>query len=417
MAEFVMTLSLLVSLFAYALVAWREQSWLNIFTPSYIVLIPSHWLLEFYLTYVDGTTHSIFAYVYVYFTYAAVHLVSALAYCFFKTPVPALSNLRNTPRNFKLLPICLVAAAWALYSPMLYEYHDLLLSPRLIYTQTRTGYGIPFYGSLALSNVGFALVLLWRNRPRGLAALVFITSVVFAALHGAKGAVLTPIFIGLIFRVSVKENRRKYGITWLTVYAGGVVIALLILFALTLNSRRVVEWESLSELMITIAEYANYNQNVMLVIDSSQEPLWGRVTVENSVYTMLPRTLFPDKPKNFGSFQLDENFYPAWFYGGTGVPDFGIGVQYADFGALAVVYLALWAALTGCLLRVFVDRFRAGRLPGDFIMLLFLAGVEMFSVPPGYMLLQHYALALSLNLALRLHLDLRLHIARSLSYE
>jgi hypothetical protein len=64
----------------------------------------------------------------------------------------------------------------------------------------------------------------------------------------------------------------------------------------------------------------------------------------------------------------------------AGAPDFGIGVQYADFGALAIVYLAIFAMLRGWLARIFVDRLRKSRHPADFFLVAFFAEISLFPV-------------------------------------
>ena len=65
---------------------------------------------------------------------------------------------------------------------------------------------------------------------------------------------------------------------------------------------------------------------------------------------------------------LDEVFYPQSMDMDQGVPDFGIGVQYADFGIFAIVYLAVFALLRGWLARVFVRRLLSRVTPLIFLL-------------------------------------------------
>jgi hypothetical protein len=81
-----------------------------------------------------------------------------------------------------------------------------------------------------------------------------------------------------------------------------------------------------------------------------------------------------------------------------GAPDFGIGVQYADFGAFAIVYLALFAMLRGWLARIFVTRLDRSRHPADFLLLAFMAGLSVLPVGgAGWMLPEAVAAAMLLR--------------------
>jgi hypothetical protein len=118
----------------------------------------------------------------------------------------------------------------------------------------------------------------------------------------------------------------------------------------------------------------------MLVIDSHFPLQYGRLTLEGHIFGRIPRVLMPSKPKNFGALYLDEQFFPGSLDRDNGAPDFGMGVQYADFGVLAIVYLAFFAAVRGWLARVFILRLRTTRHPADFLMVAFFANVTIFPV-------------------------------------
>ena len=76
------------------------------------------------------------------------------------------------------------------------------------------------------------------------------------------------------------------------------------------------------------------------------------------------------------NFYLENQFYPESLDEDAGSPAFGVGVQYADFGVLAIGYLALMAAFRGWLAHIFVKRLRLTRHPADFIVLAFLADIS-----------------------------------------
>jgi hypothetical protein len=162
------------------------------------------------------------------------------------------------------------------------------------------------------------------------------------------------------------------------VCAGMVV---LLLFAGTMSLG-----EDAADAMQAISEYSDYTRNAMLVIDSHYPMQYGRLTIESNTFAVVPRQLMPGKPKNFGSFALAEEFFPKSFDGDTGSPAFGVGLQYADFGSLAIIYLALAAGLKGWLARIFVNRLKLTRHPADFFMVAFLAEVSVFPVGTGWLL-------------------------------
>lgn len=398
--------SLLAALASYALVAYRDRSLVNVLTPRFLILVPIQFVLELFSLLQNNPEYSIFAYAYVYATYAVQHLIFAVAYCCSRPS--RMAFVRFIPkRHYSVLALVLIFLAVALYAPIVWEFRDMLWSPRMIYLQTRRGYGPLFFGSDLALNLSFLLLLLWRDRPRGLATVGFIACVLLAFLHGSKGQVLVPASEWLLFYVYGKGNR--VGALGFFGLAGASAAALTLLFALTMNAAAIYGirvWGSAEEFAQALADYSDYNRNAMLVIDHKMDAAYGRLTYENQIYSRIPRFAFPNKPRFYGSFSLDDEFYPVWSASDSGTPDFSIGLQYADFGSFGIVYLALWAAATGWLQRVFVDRFRGSRSPGDFVMLLFFAGVPMIDLgASAYLLPEHLIIAFALNAGLRIALE------------
>jgi len=110
----------------------------------------------------------------------------------------------------------------------------------------------------------------------------------------------------------------------------------------------------------------------------------------------------PGKPKNFGSFALAEEFFPGSFDKDAGSPAFGVGLQYADFGSWAVVYLAFVAAFRGWLARIFVNRLKVTKHPADFFVVVFLADVSVFPLGVGWLLPEALLVAVILRWASRI---------------
>ena len=124
----------------------------------------------------------------------------------------------------------MLAIGVLLYAPIMLRFYSLLLHPREIYIQTRSGYGPLAFGSGAFLNLAFVLYLFKRNKSRAGAVLFFLLCGVTIFFHGSKGLLINLISMTLLYWVYVRGARvgllRAAGIT--VVFA----TALLSLFAL-----------------------------------------------------------------------------------------------------------------------------------------------------------------------------------------
>jgi hypothetical protein len=150
-----------------------------------------------------------------------------------------------------------------------------------------------------------------------------------------------------------------------------------------------------------------------MIVDDDKPALWGRIFFEDNVYSRIPRAVFPDKPKDFGSFLLAEIYFPESFELDQGVPAFGVGATFADFKWFSLPILCLGNYVLGLLVRSLRNALSRFRHPGDFVVLTFLCGVPLLSVGVGFLLPEHVLLAMALTLGLRLRL--RLHARRAAS--
>jgi hypothetical protein len=377
LADLILAASLIVSLVAYLLVARRERSFLHLMTPDYLVWIPASYILPAIYGHLFGTDASPFAFVYVYATMAVENLIFALVYLRPSKKVVALP-FHFSYRNFTALAFLFLGLSFLVYAPILLEFPQYLLDPRQIYIQTRSGYGSSFFVSVALAYLSVIFVL-FSGRSRWTKAAVIVGAMVVISLHGSKGAVVAVFFLVGLYEVYVRGIKVRLLPAMLA--AVGMAVVLVGLFAATMSLQG-----STLEALETIALYSDYTRNAMLVIDQKFPLQYGRLTLEGNVYAVIPRPLMPSKPKNFGALLLDEEFYPQIFDEDQGAPGFGVGVQYADFGVFAIVYLAVFAAFRGWLARIFVDRLSKTRHPADFVMVAFLGGVSLFNVGVGWML-------------------------------
>jgi oligosaccharide repeat unit polymerase len=368
--------SLVVSLVAYGAMSRREGSYINILTPFFMTSIPAFYLLP--LVYLDlfGAQTGTFSFEWVYSALAVEILLFVYAYSKTGCRIVKLPGF-SSYSNFAATAFFCLFAGILLYLPVLIQFHDLILDPRQIYMQTRTGFGTQGFVSSTLAYLAVILIL-FSKRSKLLKACVITVATILLMLHGSKAQALSVLFILLLYYVYVL--RRKVRLVRALLVTVGVVAVGLVLFAATMSLG-----EDMAEMLETVSQYSDYTRNAMLVVDSNYPRQWGRLTLESNVFAVVPRQLMPGKPKNFGAFALAEEFYPNWFDEDTGSPAFGVGIQYADFGPFAIVYLALAAAFKGWLARIFVNRLAMTNHPADFFMVVFLADVSVFPTGIGWL--------------------------------
>jgi len=400
MIELIILASLGVALAAYALVAVKDKSSFNVFTPVYLTFIPGYYLLELVHIHIFGYSGRPSTYLFCYATYGLLFLFLALAYTRF--PSYHLRLPFNVRHEIRYLPYVAFVLAVLAYLPILIEYRDLILSPRVIYARTRVGYGHMYFTSTALVYLAYILCLFKTQAFKGEKLWFFLLCTLWCFAHGSKGQVVILIMIGLMYRVLVRDKRAR--LSTVAAYSLGFAVSLGSLFYLFSDSMRDGELDVLAG----VASYADYNRNAMMLIEDDPDLPFGRLTLEQAVYSRVPRVLYPDKPYDWGTFALAKKYYPVWFEKHIGSASFGIlGVPFADFGHFAIIYLTFWVVVTGILLKIFVTRLRRHRDPSDFIVVLFLANVVVIPSGVGYTLPEHLLLALLVSIVLRIRLVLR----------
>lgn len=390
-ADTVLATSLIASLIAYVWVSKRDGSFLNVMTPTFAIGIPAYYLLPLVFTHLFGNDASPYAYAYVYATVAAQNIAFAFAYT---RPTRRLLRLpfRYSYSNFDRLSVIVLVVALLMYAPILFQFPEYILDPRQLYTHTRTGFGVNFYISSTLAYLAVTLIL-FGGQSRWIKGAVILVAAVLLSLHGSKGQMLSLVLLVAIFEVYVRRKKLKL---LPSLFVGvGLSVFLLLLFAATMTLG-----DGPIEALETVSQYSDYTRNAMMLIDSHFPLQYGRLTIEAHIFGRIPRVLMPSKPKNFGGLYLDDVFYPRSMDEDAGVPDFGVGVQYADFGILAIVYLTMFAMLRGWLVRVFVRRLIFSRHPADFFLVAFLAEISLFPVGAvGWLLPEALLVAIFLRFA------------------
>jgi oligosaccharide repeat unit polymerase len=383
--------SFVIHIVCYIYISKVEGSYLNVFFPFILSSVPINFVFEPAYIYYNGLAGSEYSYFYLYSCFTSIILFMTWGYVLTKNKYVLklpYSNLR--PFN-SYVGIGLIMLGFITYLPVLIEFREYIFNPREIYVHTRTGYGLYFFLSTFLSLVGFIVFLFSKKANLVKVLLLSVLIIVFLYLHGSKGQVnllFTIVSLYYVYIKGWKVSKKALG-----VIALAVSCSVMVLFYLTTS----YEYENIFKLMTS---FSDYNRNAMLIIDKQKTFYNGQLTFESNFYSRIPRALMPDKPKDYGVFKLAKQYYPSWFYEDTGSPAFGLGVQYADFGGWAIFYLSAWALLLGCLLKLFIQRLKKFRTPGDFIVVLYISGITLLPLGDGYLLLEHLMIALLINMLL-----------------
>ncbi len=389
LANTTLLLSLAVALGAYVFISHREGSYLNILTPSLLVNIPAYYLLPIAYNSFFGMEASTYSHIYVYTTLAVENVIFAYTYTRPRTRPFRLPSAYGY-KHFGSLAFASLGLACLLFLPLLLEFREYIFDPRRIYEETRTGFGSSYYTSSVCAYLAVILILFSRQ-SNFRKALVMIVSGIVLSLHGSKGQVLGIVLLPLLFRTYVQRKKVKLVHALLICMGLGALLVGMFVATVSLGGPlEALEW---------VSGYSDYVRNAMLVIDSNMPLQGGRLTWESNVVSLVPRAVMPDKPKDFGQFYLDQEFFPGSLDEDKGAPAFGIGVQYADFGFFAIVYLGLFAALRGWLARIWVQRLAHTRHPADFLMLAFLADISIIPIGTGWFLPETLLIAMFLRFA------------------
>jgi len=391
--------SLIVHLACYFYISRKEKNYFNIFFLFIFNVLPVSFVLEPLYIYYNGLFGSVYSYVFIYLSYAFNILAIVIGYRFIPDKLILKLPFSRIKSKSLIWGTIFIVAGFLVYLPVLIEFKEYIFQPREIYVRTRTGYGIFFFVSSSLSIIGFIIILFSRNVTVKIVLIAFVTVSLFLYLHGSKGQVVTIFIITALYYVYIKDW--KIGIKKIALISTTASLLILGLFYLTTS----YEYDNIFQILIG---YSDYNRNAMLVIDNKNQNLYyGQLTYESNFYSRIPRILMPNKPKEYGGFRLAKQYFPDWFYAETGDPAFGIGVAYADFSDFAIIYELFFALLTGALVKIFINRLKLYKSPGDFIVVLFLSNISLISIGAAWLLPEHLFLAFFVNMILAIKVKVR----------
>ncbi len=389
--------SLAVAIAAYVMIAMKDKSYFNVLTPLYFTFIPGYYILELVHIYLFGYSGDTSTYLFCYTVYGLYFLFLALAYTRF--PSYRVKLPFNADHNIRFLPYVVLGLSVLVYLPVLIEFREFIFEPRQIYIRTRIGYGHMFFVSTMLTYLAFIICLFKKRTFMGEKLLFFGVCALLCLLHGSKGQVVQLIFMAMMYRVFVQGRRAKLSTT--VSYAVAFSLSLTTLFYFFSSKGP----EGAAAFATGMVGYSDYNRNAMMLIEDNPDLYYGKLTLETALYSRVPRVLYPAKPTDWGTFALAKTYYPVWHEKATGSPSFGIiGVPYADFGKMSMIYLLVWSVAIGIMLRIFVVRVKKYKNPSDFIMILFLCGVPILPGGMTYLLPEHLVMAILMALVLRLRM-------------
>lgn len=386
--------SALSYIFSYILIVRYEKSYFNVLVPLAFFQMPIYFVLEPLNIAINGLQGSLFAYTYTYACYVVKIAIFALTYRYIKPInsrfINAIADRRENV-DLKYFHVILIFFSYLFMFPIMHEYRDLLATPRNIYENTRTGYGIFLFTSALLNNLSF-IAFIFSKKKTFIGSILFIFILFFNIyIHGSKGQFVTILMIYFAY-VAYVLNRKMSGGKFLINF--GISASLLIsLFVIFASQQR-----NMVEVVVNISNYSDYTRNANMVIDSDFPTQYGKLLIESNLYSRLPRVVYPDKPKDFGYFVLAKTFYPEWFENDSGSPSFGIGGVWADFGIFSIFYFLFWAVFLGVLFKTLVVKLKENTNMGLFILVLFFMGIDLIPLGTGYLVVEHLFLAIIISL-------------------
>jgi len=248
---------------------------------------------------------------------------------------------RDTLRGarFFLLVFCLALFALANAE---YGVVNWFLNPRMGYQYYRTGQG--HWYALATSALSVSFVLAFMARPTaGFLLLNLILYLGLGYLLGSKAVLLSIFAAALVFLWFLRwRHLGKLMLLGAPLLFGLLVINLYLALG---------DGFQLGNIIGYFDYFKNAADYYRGYLNNEVELFHGEVIL-SSLWTYVPRVLWPDKPTVYGILHINEIFYPG-LAGMTYTPAFGGAVeQHADFGPLGVVVLGFFsplAILTGLL--------------------------------------------------------------------
>jgi len=203
------------------------------------------------------------------------------------------------------------------------HHHGLDLFTRSFYEKTRIGYGIWLYPCMLFLNCLFLVVLL--DKPNYVSLIYLISIMILISAFGSKGLVLNLfIYIIVILNFHYKAHFLLTLIVFFLTFFS--LAALLCIYNPNLFSSKF--WV-----------YQDQVRNLSFLIDSGYS-FNGKVLFDNTIYSSVPRSLFPAKPISYGMIYVNQVLFGIDPSVQQGVKSFGsFSSIYADFRMYSLIMI------------------------------------------------------------------------------
>ena len=374
--------SLAVIAASYIIVSIKEKSLIHYLTPTTPIILAGSYFFPWIYASQYGASGSTYAYFYYYAAVSIPILTSALVYSLIKAPNIGWNQDKVPVKNLHWYILIL---STLIYLPILLKYSSSIMNPRDIYQQSRAGSGIYYFTSILVLDISFIFFLFAKNKKTIGCIFYLLIASLLSILHGSKSQVITFYWLYLLYEVYIIH--RRFSAIRILAYLSVPVIMVSSLFIAFQGS-------NMKGLMISMANYADYSRNAMLVVDDKSLKLqYGLITFESNFYGRVPRIFFPNKPDFYGSFRVATRYYSENELRGIGAPDFGVGSTYYDFGVFAIFYLAAWSAASTYILKGLIEKSRTNSSRANFLLIAFFSGVGIILTGESYTLIEHFIIA------------------------
>jgi len=385
---FVIIFSLIVILFSYIYAGLKFKKVVLIYFFPLFIFIPANYIAPL----IRGVTFS-FGTFYVYLSYALFFMVYILFYTkYYRLNLvnSFLAKWEKTLKVHEYKEIWLMGLFFLigllLYSKILFDFKSYLLQPRRIYELTRVGYGVFYFTSTAFILLAYVFCLFSKNKY--LKVSIGVSTFLLFYFLGSKGLLLSILVYYYLFSILEKyQNNNFYLLTKIGVILGIYTFFLFYIYHILPSEPK--KEKIISKNINFISNYSDYSRNAIFLIDnydkSFKKFFYGKLLIEDTIYSRIPRFLYKNKPLDFGMFKISATIFPEWHSKHTGDPSFGIvGRPFADFGYFAIIYLVIIAAIKGALLGSlhFIYDSTQNKFMKIiyFIWMLYLLGIPIFTI-------------------------------------
>ncbi|ERI94315.1 hypothetical protein HMPREF1982_00950 [Clostridiales bacterium oral taxon 876 str. F0540] len=252
---------------------------------------------------------------------------------------------------------------------------NYIKNPRLLYENSRLGYGHVYFILVAFINLYF-IVSMFTERK------YYYIIVVLLLLYftGSKSRILLPIELFIIYYFYVVKNDRNN----IKKLALSGLILVVLFYATFLATSQYLKNQSFVNIINAISNYSDYNRNFLMLINymtDKQNFFHGRIMFENNFYSILPRILVENKPKIFGDFRLAYMIFSERTLMFKGAPSFGqFGSYFADFGHYSLIIISIFSFIKGTLIGIAENTFIKNKNVITFLFFITFMGINMLDV-------------------------------------